>query len=319
MQPDHAEMIDWARRVLRQPEATAEAIVDTPWSSVVALHTPISTHYLKRTAPDLFIESSVINTCRNLCGVTAIPEIIAQNEALHCFLMASCGDMSLRALFQGGMNIPPFIEAMGMYRAFQRATVQHVSAFLALGVPDWRLAQFPALYDGLVRDDLFLKAQGLDADQARDLRQAAPALSALCLELAGYAIPESLNHSDLNDNNILITTATQKISIIDLGETAVDHPFLSLAATLARTTGRYVIRPHTPEYQQLQTACFAGFLDSEAATQRAIALTKKLLPVYALLAHVRLAAASGPALGTVPRMEGRLRGFFTEFLLFLND
>jgi len=226
MQGDDAQMLLWARQALGVPEAREEWIVKTPWSAVVALHTTDTVYYLKRTAPDLFIEAAVIDTCRKLCGINDIPEIIAQNDALHCFLMNSCGDASLRTLSRDCFQMDLFLQALAQYRAFQQATAPHVSAFLDRGVPDWRLAQFPALYEALISDDAFLAAQKLNAEQIRQLRQGVPKLPAICAELAGFGIPECLNHSDLNDNNILVTEATGAVSIIDLGETAVDHPFL---------------------------------------------------------------------------------------------
>ncbi len=306
--PDHA-IIHWARQVLDAPDAVAETIVETPWSRVLKISARGKNYYLKQPAAGLFVEAAIISKCRSLCGITAIPELIAQDDALHCFLMGDCGDKSLRMIFDGKLDAALMAAGIRAYTGFQRATAPHVDAFLQAGVPDWRGYKMPALYDALVNDDAFMAGQQLDNAQIKSARDYAAQVAASCAALAKFGIAECLTHSDIHDNN-MIFGADGRISIIDLGETAVDHPFLSLAWLLRRTGFRYPLPPDGADYKTLFDACFDGWGLSGDEVQDAFSHANTLLPVYGILAHLRLSAASGEAIGDVPRMNDRIAGLF---------
>ncbi len=302
-------IIGWARQVLCAPEAVAETIVETPWSRVLKISAGDKNYYLKQPARGLFIEAEIISTCRTLCGISAIPELIAHDDALHCFLMGDCGDKSLRTIFDGKLDAALMAAGIRAYTGFQRATAPHADAFVAAGVPDWRRDKMPALYDTLVNDDAFMAAQQLDAATVKTARDFSARAAAGCAALAGFGIPECLTHSDFHDNN-LIMDGSGKISIIDLGETAVDHPFLSLAWLLRRTGFRYPLPPDGADFKMLFDACFDGWGMQAADVREAFSHANTLLPVYGILAHLRLMAASGDAIGDVPRMNDRIAGLF---------
>lgn len=306
----NAAIIDWARQVIGQPETVAETIVETPWSRVLKISGGGKNYYLKQPAAELFIEAEVISTCRALCGITDIPEIIAQDEPLHCFLMSDCGDKALRTILEGKLDAALMAAGIRVYTNFQRATAPHVNAFLSAGVPDWRLDILPRLYDALVRDDDFMAAQNLDPDQLKAARDYSERVGAACAALAGYGVPECLNHSDFHDNNLVLNDETGRISIIDLGESAVDHPFLSLAWLMRRTGFRYPLTPDSSDYRILFDACFGCWGLSGDEVKAAFAHANTLLPAYGILTHLRLMQSAGKTIDDVPRMKGRLRELF---------
>lgn len=59
---------------------------------------------------------------------------------------------------------------------------------------------------------------------------------------------------------MLFSSTTKKISIIDLGETAINHPFFSLAAFPKIPCSRYKISLDSPDYQMLHDSCFQGWV-----------------------------------------------------------
>ena len=243
--------------------------------------------YLKQTPPDLFIEVDVIQTCRELCGITDIPEIIAVNKKLHCFLMKECGDASLRTVFDGQLNVDLLVQGLKVYKNMQQATAPHVDAFLKIGVPDWRLEQFPKLYQVLVSNEEFLKAHELEITQIKILKNSEKKIKILCQELSSYGMPECLNHSDFHENNMLYSNSTQKVSIIDLGEVAINHPLFSLVAFLKIPCDRYNVEFASIDYQKLHDTCFNGWLEDKKNMVRVLAIINMLLPLYLLFAQKR--------------------------------
>jgi tRNA A-37 threonylcarbamoyl transferase component Bud32 len=304
-----AGITSWARQVMSAPDAAAETIVETPWSRVLKMTASGKNYYLKQPARGLFIEAEIISACRSLCGITAIPELIAQDDALHCFLMTDCGDKALRTVFDGKLDAALMAQGIRAYAGFQRATAPHVDAFLALGAPDWRLDLMPRLYDALVRDDEFMAAQQLDDAQIKSARDYSVTVATSCAVLAAYNIPECLTHSDIHDNNMILG-ADGRISIIDLGETAIDHPFLSLAWLLRRTGFRYPLPQDSADYKILFDACFDDWGISGADVRQAFHHANILLPCYGILSHLRLMQSAGDAIDDVRRMKGRLRELF---------
>lgn len=304
-----AAIIGWARQVLGAPVAVAETIVETPWSRVLKISADGKNYYLKQPAAGLFIEADIISTCRTLCGTTAIPELMAQDDALHCFLMSDCGDKSLRTICDGKLDAALLARGIRAYRDFQQATAPHIDAFLALGAPDWRLDLIPRLYDALVNDDGFVAAHEVDAAHIQPARDFSATVATSCAALAQYNIPECLNHSDIHDNNMILG-ADGRISIIDLGETAIDHPFLSLAWLLRRTGFRYPLAAGSADYRMLFDACFEGWGLSGEDLHDACTHANTLLPVYGILSHLRLMQSAGDKIGGVDRMKGRIAGFF---------
>lgn len=293
---DHSwRMMQWAKAILHTEKvAKHETIVETPWSKVLKFTTsnPERQFFLKQTPKDLFLEAAIIKTLRDTCNITAIPEIIAENKSLSCFLMPQCGDFSLRDYFAGSLQLDVFINGLQTYKTIQKSTVDHVDKFLDLGVPDWRLNKFPLLYQELLIID-------------KRLYRYATKFTELCEELASYKIPACLNHSDFHDNNILYNKKDHHTTIIDFGETAITHPFFSMAAGLQSTVDHYNISVDSDSYQELQRVCFSGWLDadSDAELQDVLQLVNKLLPIYLVLTDMRLMNDVGADAGALDSMS----------------
>ncbi len=284
----HDKMILWAKNTLgTNAFNNVETVVKTLWSTVLKIRTTHGIVYLKQTPEALFVEVDVIEKCRDLCGITEIPEMIASDKALNCFLMRECGDASLRTVMDGHLNVDLLRQGLDVYKSMQEATTPHVDAFLRVGVPDWRLRHFPRLYLELVNNEAFLENHGLESAQIKILQDSICKVESLCQALSKYGVAECLNHSDFHDNNILVSRATKKLSIIDLGETAITHPFFSLAAFLKIPGNLYKIDGSSLDYQKLYETCFSGWLTDKKSILEVLRLINLLLPMYLLFAQKR--------------------------------
>jgi len=72
-----------------------------------------------------------------------------------------------------------------------------------------------------------LMADGLTAAEINELEALLPMISSLCEKLSDYAIKQTIVQCDFHDNNILIGEKTKNITLIDLGEIVISHPFFS--------------------------------------------------------------------------------------------
>ena len=96
------------------------------------------------------------------------------------------------------------------FTTIQRSTESHIQSFLALGVPDWRLDKFSKLYDHIIKQADFLKADGMTNNELKILQDLGPKIAEQCELLSKYQIQETLVQPDFNSNNILFNPSTKK-------------------------------------------------------------------------------------------------------------
>jgi aminoglycoside phosphotransferase (APT) family kinase protein len=146
------------------------------------------------------------------------------------------------------------------------------------------------------------------------LRRAQKPLAAACAALAEAGIPDTLCHCDFHDNNITIDRRTGETAIIDLGETALCHPFLPLNALLRRLGGRYGLGDGYLRLKQLEVACFDGWGVAPEERDRALTLAAKLSPLFYALSYIRLSAVTPDLNEKAPRMQGRIHAGLSEII-----
>jgi hypothetical protein len=134
-----------------------------------------------------------------------------------------------RALLRGsGAGPGEWEAALTQYAELQLALVPRVSALLGLGVPDARVSALPGLFDDAVDGN-----QTLEAEERSALWRFRPRLVAWCEELGAIGVPDSLDHADLHDGQILVAGAG-RYTFFDWGDANVGHPFCSLLVALER-------------------------------------------------------------------------------------
>ncbi|WP_416971363.1 aminoglycoside phosphotransferase family protein [Streptomyces sp. 4F14] len=133
-----------------------------------------------------------------------------------------------------GVGVAAWEEMVRQYALMQRELAAHAAEIEALGVPSARPEDVPALFDRLVEENTVLD----DAGRA-ELLDRRPELTAWCEELAATGIPASLDHSDLQDAQVLTRPPYHRFTYFDWGDATLAHPFTSLLVPTRVATRRY--------------------------------------------------------------------------------
>lgn len=291
------EVIQWGYQYLVSHGYTLkntlpEIVKNTPWSCVARFATSAGDIYLKQT-PTLIAEADIIQILHDQFAAS-VPAIIARNVKLNCFLMKDAG-RPLREMLKQKFDVNLLCKAINQFTTLQLTVADYIDIFLDRGAPDWRLENFPALFKQCLSHKDLLSAEGLSAIEMNKLENLLPTISNLCKELSCYAIKPTIVQPDFHDNNLLIDDVSQHITLIDLGEIAISHPFFSLVTFLRQAKKHHSLTEEDEAYLQLKEACFANYM--QAASRKhlsdAFAIAQILWFVYGALAGDRLMTACG--------------------------
>ena len=149
-----------------------------------------------------------------------VPEVLGRDDTRAWLLLADAGT-PMRVL-----GNPPelWLRVLPLYAELQRGEAPHIRDHLAHGVPDLRVATWPARYDDLLNCDL-----PLDTHEVHRLREFGPRFSELCGELAARQVPETIQHDDLHMANVF--REGERLRVLDWGDSSISHPFASLVVT----------------------------------------------------------------------------------------
>lgn len=262
-------------------EHSPEIVLSTPWSYVIRFSTSTGYFYLKQTPPSLFLsnEPKIIRLLSDQFHAN-VPVVIEINDDLNCFLMKDSG-ISLRHTLTADFKPELLCQAIKQYAEIQRGSENHIERFLKLDIPDWRLEdKLPFLYDHMIKQTAFLKAEGLTDKELQRLQALSPQFLAQCKLLSSYGIPETIGYHDFHDKNVLIDPNTKRMTFVDWGETAIIHPFFSLYTCLEQSITHHGVKEGDKTYQKLQDACFENWLE--------LATKKQLLEAFVLAKQIRL-------------------------------
>lgn len=201
-----AEAEAWIRRHV-EPVAGIEQPHVRPWATALRVPTAEGVVWFKASVPALAHEGPLTRIlARHDPGL--VPPPLALDEE-RGWMLSRDGGTRLREL----RDLAPWLEVLPRYARLQLAAAPDVEAFLALGVPDRRLAVLPDL------------AAEIPDERLRDGR-----VAELCDELAAYGIAETIQHDDLHDGQVFADE--RDVHVLDWGDAVVSHPFLTLAVTL---------------------------------------------------------------------------------------
>jgi hypothetical protein len=240
--------------------------------------------------------------------------MIAHNPALNCFLMKDAGQ-TLRSLLKKKFDLNLLYKTVDQFTSLQLRVSDHVDALLNIGVPDWRLKQLPDLYRKVISQKELLLADGLTELDVIELEGLNPRIAYLCRKLSEYPIPESFVQPDFNDNNTLIDEMSQSITMIDLGEVAISHPFFSLINFLHVLRKTYALALDDETYLKIKQACLKNYqrFGSEKELSSAFEIASELYFAYSLLAHDRLVQACDRE-NLMSFQRGKLSEMLREFI-----
>jgi hypothetical protein len=294
------EMIQWTIQTLTSlNHATSsdlyETVLSTPWSYVARFETSAGTIYLKQTPQLLALEPSIIQVLHDQFNI-GVADVIAHNNELHCFLMKDAGK-TLRVIMKQQFNVELFCKVINNFTSMQLTVADDVSTFLDMGVPDWRLDKLPGLYMQLLSQKEMLIADGLSEKEIMELEKRLPTVSRLCQQLSSYGVKESIVQPDFNDNNTLIADPSHDITIIDLGEIAITHPFFSLLNCLQQAKKHHALTDKDDVYITLENACLKNFTiyGTKKDLQDAFTIADHLRCLYQVLSYNRLMRACDQA------------------------
>jgi hypothetical protein len=244
----------------------------------------------------------------------------------NCFLMKDYGN-PLRESLKKNFQPTLLCEGIKKYTDIQRAVENDTGTFFELGVPDWRLEKLPNLYKELIGEDNeknLLKQDGITAVELKILHELYPVFVAMCKLLSRYKIPETLDHCDFHDNNMLVEDNTKVLTIIDWGESVISHPFFPLISFISTAASRYKIQETDALFIKLKEVCFKNWLSDLAENKllEAMRLAKKLWPIYSAWGYYRLIISSNmntdaselKSYFNTGRNTGRLARYFKEFI-----
>jgi hypothetical protein len=188
------------------------------------------------------------------------------------------------------------------YANLQIGLAGHVSEILALGIPDHRLAALPALYKALLVDEASLminQEKGLTSSDFQQLQNLTSRFGQICADLDTFGIPESLNHGDFHDGNVLLKN--RRVTFFDWGDASLTHPFVSLRTFFVSIEIALKLDDYsfTPEMSAL--------LDRYLEPWRKFASKEALLTAYRLSKPVASIVKALAWHQTISRLEGALR------------
>lgn len=250
------------------------AIRKMPWSTISHFKTSKEFVYLKKMAKPFVIEPKILQFLfKNVS--TSVTEIIAENEKLSCFLMKNAGQ-PLRKIQQSNFQTQVFCEALKIYADIQIACIPQVHLLVEIGINDWRLEKIPKLYKEFIAFEHRLKMDGLNHNEIKSLQKLSPKIETLCKQLFSYNIPETLEHGDFQDNNILIQD--KRITISDWGDACISHPFFSLVSALNSIKRNHNLQNTDEIYQQAKNAYLNNWLEhgTKEDIYRAFNIAEKL-------------------------------------------
>jgi hypothetical protein len=257
------------------------------WSTVLHVPTDQGKLFFKATAHETIYEAALTQSLSRWFP-ESMPECVAVDAGRGWMLMRD-GGQQLRASIRPTKDIAPWKRVIARYAEVQIGLADHVTELLSLRLPDHRLRVLPGLFSELLKDEESLmigQEKGLSSAQWEEVKDKASRFGQGCEELAAYGIPESLNHGDFHDGNVLIKDG--QITFFDWGDASVTHPFTSLrtffvSIEIALDLPDYSFTPEMAELLDLYLQPFEKFASKEEL-RRAYEFSKPVASIVKALA-----------------------------------
>ncbi|MBA8666361.1 phosphotransferase [Holosporaceae bacterium 'Namur'] len=187
-----------------------------------------------------------------------IPKILGSNAELNCLLLEDAGE-PLRNILKENFNASPFLEALKIYADIQIKSLKHLDKITILGDNDRRLEKLPYLYRAFISQEELLESDALTTAEIKQLYKLAPKVELLCRQLLKYNIPQTIEHGDFHDNNVLVQN--EFITINDWGDWIISHPFFSCVSFLGSAKRNHALKETDNIYLEAQKTYFYEWRD----------------------------------------------------------
>lgn len=264
---------------------------EMPWSQVYLITTDKGVLYLKCLAEPFIVELAVLEYLQ-VKYPQMVPNVLASNYEQRCLLMTDSG-FTLRSDLKDNYSAHYPLKALKMCAKIQIGTHQELKKLIASGVPDWRLQSMPMIYDKVLSWENVLIKDGLTESDFERIQKLKPFFESICDELSQFNIPQTLEHCDFQDNNVLIKD--QQVIINDWGDSIVSHPFFSLISFLHSAKRNHHISKDSNLYHALKM----GYLNEWRAFEtkerclQAFELAKLIHPIKFVASFYRVSLCPG--------------------------
>ncbi len=191
---------------------------ERPWGTVRRVQVAGGVAWFKACAPAQAFEARLTPALASRWP-DRLPGVAASDEERGWLLLYDAGDP---LGFDGDPE--PWLSVLPRYAELQRGETAHALRHVAGGVPERRIAAFPALYESMLERELPISSGDLER-----LQTFARRFLELCDELAAHDIAETIQHDDLHGANVYRRDGT--LRILDWGDACVSHPFLTFFVT----------------------------------------------------------------------------------------
>ena len=270
--PDWRKQVtDWISTQTERHSIRITGEIEQPhmhaWSTVLHVPTDRGKLFFKATAPETIYEAALAQALVNWFP-DCMPEFVAVDAGRGWMLMRHGGEQ-LRASIRPTKDIAPWKAVIRRYAELQIGLAQHVTELLSLRVPDHRLSILPERFTELLANEanfMIDQEKGLTSAEWQELKEKAARLEEICKQLAAHGIPESLNHGDFHDGNVLLQDG--RITFFDWGDGDVTHPFVSLrtffvSIEIALDLEYYSFTPEMAELLDIYLEPFEAFASKE--------------------------------------------------------
>jgi hypothetical protein len=226
------------------------------WSTVMRVPTTEGPVWFKANMEELQHEAAIADlVSRRRPDVVLAP--LAIDRATGWMLLPDAGE-TLRTVIERERSLDRWVDVLGRYAELQIEMMDSHDALLAAGAPDMKLEQLRAGFDRLLAN--------IDDLDSR-LAESGPTIDELAERLAGFGIPDTVQHDDLHDAQVFVKDGANLV--MDWGDACVSHPFFTLSVTLEGVISWGLddeedaqdIRPYRDAYLAPFRARFPGNLD----------------------------------------------------------
>ncbi len=209
-----------------------------PWSIVYRIKTKEEIYYLKLSHPIYSIEGKLLFFFQQH-HFQHVPKIIAFNENLNAILLENAGE-NFHKLFDGQYQHSWIKKAIKYYAKLQINSTNYLNQLNLIVPESCHLKSFPSeLENFLYHDADILLNDGVSHKDLRDFIRMIDKIEKLCQMLANFQIPNSIDHGDLFDENLLLSN--RSLIINDWADAGLGHPFFSYGLFIHRLMSSYHI------------------------------------------------------------------------------
>ncbi len=232
-----------------------------PWSVVLRAETDRGVRFAKAGAGSQRFEPALLAHLLRFDD-TLLPGLIARDEAQGWSITAD-GGRRARDIEDRDEVLAILTTVLPRFARLQRAAADSVPQMLALGVPDARPSTLVGSLEALLAAPERLTGgdEALTDAERLELVALLPAFDEAVRAVEAGPIPASVDHGDLHDANVYVDGGGR---VLDWGDAAVAHPFMSLLVVDVALENRFELMPDSDEVRRVHRAYLAPWSEIAA-------------------------------------------------------